>query len=74
MKTVSEFFGILETDFEFFRSDSPVTVFFENGIGIGIGVVFYRPFSSVTVFCRKLPNLCIGIFRNRVSKFFGIVS
>jgi hypothetical protein len=33
MKTVSEFFGIPETDFEIFRSDSSVTVFFENGIG-----------------------------------------
>jgi hypothetical protein len=33
MKTVSEFFGIPKTDFEFFRSDSPVMVFFENGIG-----------------------------------------
>jgi hypothetical protein len=33
MKTVSEFFDIPETDFKNFRSDSPVTVFFENGIG-----------------------------------------
>jgi hypothetical protein len=33
MKTVSEFFDIPETDFEIFRSDSPVTVFFENRIG-----------------------------------------
>jgi hypothetical protein len=33
MKTVSEFFGIPKTDFEIFRSDSPVTVFFKNGIG-----------------------------------------
>jgi hypothetical protein len=33
MKTVSEFFGIPETDFKIFRSDSSVTVFFENGIG-----------------------------------------
>jgi hypothetical protein len=39
---------------------------------IGIGVVFYRPFPSVTGFCRKLPNLCLGIFRNCVSEFFGI--
>jgi hypothetical protein len=58
MKTVSEFFGIPETDFEIFRSDSPVTVFFENGIG----VVLYRPFLSVTGFCRKLPDLCLEIF------------
>jgi hypothetical protein len=35
-------------------------------------VVFYRPFPSVTGFCRKLPDLCLGIFRNCVSEFFGI--
>jgi hypothetical protein len=83
MKTVSEFFGIPETDFEIFRSDSSVTVFFKNGIDFRnflsesvsvIGVVFYRPFPSVTGFCRKLPNLCLEIFRNCVSEFFGIVS
>jgi hypothetical protein len=33
MKTVLEFFGIPETDFEIFRWDSSVTVFFENEIG-----------------------------------------
>jgi hypothetical protein len=44
------------------------------GISIGIGVVFYRPFSSVTGFCRKLSDLCRGIFRNCVSIFFGIVT
>jgi hypothetical protein len=44
---------------------------FSIGIGIGIGVVFYRPFPSVTGFCRKLPELCLGIFRNCVSKFFS---
>jgi hypothetical protein len=75
MKTVLEFFGIPETDFEIFRSDSPVTVFFENGIGfrnffIGIGEVFYRLFPSVTGFCRKLPELCLGIFRNCVLELF----
>ena len=43
---------------------------FSIGIGIGIGVVFYRPFPSVTGFCRKLPDLCLGIFRNCVSEFF----
>jgi hypothetical protein len=47
---------------------------FSIGIGIRIGVVFYRPFPSVTGFCRKLPDLCLGIFRNCVSEFFGIVS
>jgi hypothetical protein len=39
---------------------------------IGIGVVFYRPFPSVTGFCRKIPDLCLGIFRNCVSDFFEI--
>jgi hypothetical protein len=29
---------------------------------IGIGLVFYRPFASVTGFCRKLPDLCLGFF------------
>jgi hypothetical protein len=47
---------------------------FSIRIGIGIGVVFYRPFPSVTGFCRKLPDLCLGIFRNCDSEFFGIVS
>jgi hypothetical protein len=47
---------------------------FSIGTGIGIGVVFYRPFPSVTVFCRKLPDLCFGIFRNCVLEFFRIVS
>jgi hypothetical protein len=42
MKTVSEFFGIPETSFKNFRSDSPVTIFFENGIG-------FRNFLSVSV-------------------------
>jgi hypothetical protein len=37
---------------------------------IGIGVVFYRLFPSVTGFCRKLPDLSLGIFRNCVSDFF----
>jgi hypothetical protein len=36
---------------------------------IGIGVVFYRPFPWVNGFCRKLPDLCLGIFRNCVSEF-----
>jgi hypothetical protein len=35
-------------------------------------MVFYRPFPSVTGFCRKLPDLCLVIFRNCVSEFFGI--
>jgi hypothetical protein len=32
--------------------------------------MFYRLFSSVTGFCRKLPDLCLEIFRNCVSEFF----
>jgi hypothetical protein len=67
---VSEFFGIPETDFEIFRSDSPVTVSFENGISfqnfLSDGMVFYRPFPSVTGF--------VGNYRICVSEFFGIVS
>jgi hypothetical protein len=35
-------------------------------------VVFYRLFPSVTGFCRKLPDLCLEIFRNCVLEFFGI--
>jgi hypothetical protein len=37
---------------------------FSIEIGIRIGVVFYRPFPSVTGFCRKLLDLCLEIFRN----------
>jgi hypothetical protein len=85
MKTVSEFFGIPETDFKFFRSDSPVTVFFENGIGFGIfyrnryrnrrGVLptisfGYRFLSEITGFVsRNFSELCLEIFRNCVSEF-----
>jgi hypothetical protein len=43
--------------------------FSEFSIGIKIGVVFYRPFSSVIGFYRKLPDLCLEIFQNCVSKF-----
>jgi hypothetical protein len=43
---------------------------FSIGIGIGIGMEFYRPFSWVTDFSRKSPDLCLGIFRNCVSEFF----
>jgi hypothetical protein len=64
MKTVSEFFGIPETDFKIFPSDSPVMVFFENRIGfrifsIGISVVFYRPFPSITVFVENY-RICVS--------------
>jgi hypothetical protein len=75
MKTVSEFFGIPETDFKIFRSDSPVTVFFENGIG-------FRNFLSESVsesaWCftdrfHRLP-VFVGNYRICVSEISGIVS
>jgi hypothetical protein len=71
MKTVSDFFGIPKTDFKNFRSDSPVTVFIENGIG-------FRNFLSESAWCfidrfLRLP-VFVGNCRIRVSEFFGIVS
>jgi hypothetical protein len=71
MKTVSEFFGIPETDFEIFRSDSPVTVFFENGLG-------FRNFLSESAWCftdrfHRLP-VFVGNYRICVSEISGIVS
>jgi hypothetical protein len=75
MKTVLEFFRIPETDFEFFRLDSPVTVFFENGID-------FRKFLSESVsesaWCftgrfLRLPFF-VGNYRICVSEFSGIVS
>jgi hypothetical protein len=35
-------------------------------------VVFYRPFPSVTGFCRKLP-ICVSEFSRIVSEFLGIL-
>jgi hypothetical protein len=75
MKTVSEFFGIPETDFEIFRSDSPVTVFFENGIGFWN---FISESVSESVWCftdrfLRLP-VFVGNYRICVSEFSGIVS
>jgi hypothetical protein len=71
MKTVSEFFRIPETDFEIFRPDSPVTVFFENEIG-------FRNFLSESAWCftdrfLRLP-VFVGNYRICVSEFFGIGS
>ena len=75
VKTVSEFFGIPETDFEIFRSDSSVTIFFENGTG-------FRNFLSESVsesaWCftdrfHRLP-VFVGNYRICVSEFSGIVS
>jgi hypothetical protein len=54
MKMVSEFFGILETDFEIFRSDSLITVFFRK-----------RFLSEITRFMsRNFSELCLGIFQH----------
>jgi hypothetical protein len=71
-------FGIPETDFKIFRSDSSVTVFFENGIGFRnflsesvsdrrdvLPTVFfgYRFLSKSTVFVsRNFLELCLEIF------------
>jgi hypothetical protein len=71
MKTVSDFFGIPEIDFEIFRSNSLVTVFFENGIS-------FRNFLSESVsksaWCftdrfLRLP-VFVGNYRICVSEFF----
>jgi hypothetical protein len=75
MKTVSEIFGIPETDFEIFRSDSSVTVFFENGIGFRN---FLSEPVSESVWCftdrfLRLP-VFVGNYRICVLKFSGIVS
>jgi hypothetical protein len=75
MKTVSEFFGIPEIGFEIFRSDSPVTVFFKNGIG-------FRNFLSESVsesawrFTVRFLWLPVFVenYRICVSDFSGIVS
>jgi hypothetical protein len=89
MKTVSEFFGIPETDFEFFRLNSPVTVFFETELVFGI---FYRNryrnrcvvlptvsfgywfLSEITGFVsRNFPELCLGIFWNCLGIFQHVI-
>jgi hypothetical protein len=71
MKTVSEFFGIPETDFEIFRSDSSVTVFFENRIG-------FQNFLSESVWCFTdcflRLSVFVGNYRICVSEFSEIVS
>jgi hypothetical protein len=68
---VSEFFGIPETDFEIFQLDSPVTVFFENGIG-------FQNFLSESPWCFTDRFLRLPVFvenyRNCVSEFSEIVS
>jgi hypothetical protein len=71
MKTVSEFFGIPDPDFEIFRSDSPGTVFFENGIG-------FQHFLSESVRCFIDRFLRLLVFVENyqicVSEFSGIMS
>jgi hypothetical protein len=73
MKTVSEFFGIPETDFE--RSDSSVTIFFESGISFQN---FLSESVSELAWCftdsfLQLP-VFVGNYRICVSEFSGIVS
>jgi hypothetical protein len=67
MKMVTDFFGIPETNFEIFRPDSPVTVFFENGFG-------FRNFLSESAWCFTDRFLRLPIFvrnyRICVSEFF----
>jgi hypothetical protein len=75
MQTILEIFDIPETDFEFFRSDSPVTVFFENRIGFQN---FLSESVSESAWCftdrfLRLP-VFVGNYRICVSKFFEIVS
>jgi hypothetical protein len=88
MKTVLEFFDIPETDFEIFRSDSSVTVFFENGIGFRNFLsesvsesawCFTDRFLRLPVFVgnywicvSEFSGIYLGIFRNCVSEFFRI--
>jgi hypothetical protein len=73
MKTILEFFGFPKSHLTFFRSDSPVTVFFENGIG---NRYFISESISKTVWrftdhFLRIPIL-IRIYWTRVSEFFEI--
>jgi hypothetical protein len=45
------------------RTDLAVTVFFKIGIDIEISKAFYQPFSLITDFNQKIPNLSFGIFQ-----------
>jgi hypothetical protein len=78
MKTVSELFGIPETDFEIFRSDSPVTVFFENGIGfrnflsesvLELAWCFTDRFLRLSVFVENY-RICVSEFSEIVYQIF----
>jgi hypothetical protein len=74
MKTVSEFFGIPETDFEIFRSDSSVTVFFENEIGFRKRYRNRRGVLPTVSFGYRFLSEITGNYRIYVSEFSGIVS
>jgi hypothetical protein len=70
MKTVSEFFGIPETVFDFFRSESSVSIFL--GIGIGHRNLTSESVSkSVQPFTDRILRLpfWIGIYRIQNSEF-----
>jgi hypothetical protein len=73
MKTVSEFFGIPETVFDFFRSEASVSVFL--GIGIGHRNLTSESVSkSVQPFTDRILRLpfWIGIYRIQNSEFTEI--
>jgi hypothetical protein len=84
IKTVSKFYGIAKTDFEIFRSNSPVTVFSKTESVFGIfyrnwhdvlpTVYFgYRFLSKITRFVsRNFSELCLGNFWNCVLNFSEI--
>jgi hypothetical protein len=75
MKTVSEFFGIPETDFEIFRSGSSIMVFFENGIGFR-NFLLESVSESAWCFTDRFLRLSVfvGNYQISVSEFSGIVS
>jgi hypothetical protein len=71
MKRIFGFFWYSGNWFRFFQSDSPLTVFFENGIG-------FRFFLSESTWCFtdrfiRLP-VCVENYRIWVLEFLGIVS
>jgi hypothetical protein len=73
MKTVLEFFGIQETDFEMFIEFTGNGIFRKRNrfseFSIGIGVVFYRPFPSITGFVENY-RICVSEFSRIVSRNF----
>jgi hypothetical protein len=82
MKTVSEFFRIPKTGFEIFRSDSPVTVFFENRISFQNFLsepisesawCFIDRFLRLLVFVGNY-RICVSEFSEIVSRIFFVIS